>query len=186
MTKRIGLILLTGMPGSGKEEFVKLCEEHGIRVLRMGDFVRAEAARRGLGTSDAEIGGFAHHMREVEGQDCWARRTAAALDERLTLIDGLRGIAEFEHFKSRSEEGVTVVAIKASPEVRYKRLRSRGRSDSPKSFEEFEQRDLRESRWGLAEVIASADRSIDNESTLEDFQERAEAVLHDIIKGSKA
>jgi len=185
MRGRIKLILLTGMPGSGKEEFVKICAKRGIRVLRMGDFVRAEAAGKGLPTTDAEIGGFAHRMREENGYDYWAKRTAEALDDRLTLIDGLRGEDESNLFRERAKGGLIVVAVKASPRVRFQRLRSRGRDDAPKSFEEFEERDRRESRWGLADIIAGADFAIDNESTVEAFQKRAEAVLDEIIGRGK-
>jgi len=182
---RIVLILLTGMPGSGKEEFVNVCAKRGIRVLRMGDFVRAEAAGKGVPMTDGEIGGFAHRMREENGYDYWAKRTAEALDDRLTLIDGLRGRDEYDLFRERTKGGTVVVAIVASPEVRYQRLRSRGRSDAPKSFEEFEERNRRETRWGLADVIAGADFSIVNESTLEALQKRAEAVLNEIVERSK-
>lgn len=183
--ERIGLILLTGMPGSGKEEFVKVCAKRGIRVLRMGDFVRAEAAKTGLKMTDSEIGGLAQRMREQKGFDYWAKKTAEALDSRLTLIDGLRGRAEFHLFRSQTKAGMTVVAIHSSPKVRYQRLVARGRSDAPKSLEEFEERDIREMRWGLGEVIARADHVIVNESTIEEFQKKAEAVLDEIVKGSQ-
>lgn len=181
---RVNLILLTGMPGSGKEEFVNVCAKRGIRLLRMGDFVRAEAASRGVPNTDAEIGGFAHRMREENGYDYWAKMTAEALDDMLTLIDGLRGRDELDLFVKRAE-GVVVVAVEASPRVRYERLRSRGRSDAPGSFDEFQERDGREVRWGLDEVIKSADYRLENESTLEAFQKKAEAVLDEIVKRSK-
>lgn len=183
--EHIGLILLTGMPGSGKEEFVKICAKHGIKVLRMGDFVRAEAAAKGLPMTDSEVGGFAHRMREQNGYDYWAKRTAEALDDNLTLIDGLRGKDEFNLFRERVKKGMVVVAVQASQHTRYQRLKSRSRSDAPRSFEEFDERDQREMRWGLGDVIARADFVIVNESTVEAFQKRAEAVIDEIVKRSK-
>jgi dephospho-CoA kinase len=182
---RIVLVLLTGMPGSGKEEFVKMCADRGIRVLRMGDFVRAEAASKGLPMTDSEVGGFAHRMREEKGYDYWARRTAEALDDKLTLIDGLRGKDEFNLFHKRAKRGLLVVAVKASPHVRFQRLRARGRSDAPATFADFEERDRREKRWGLGEVIANANHVIENESTLEMFHKKAKVVIDDIVERSK-
>ena len=152
----------------------------------MGDFVRAEATKLGLSMTDAEIGGLAQRMREKFGFDYWAKKTSEALDGNLTLIDGLRGSAEYAYFKGNSKAPMLVVAVHTSPKVRYRRLVARGRSDAPKSYDEFEQRDTRELRWGLGEVIAKADRVIINESTLEQFHKGAEAVLDDIVKGSKA
>ena len=183
--ERIRLILLTGMPGSGKEEFVKICAKRNIRVLRMGDFVRAEAASKGLPMTDSDVGGYAHRMREEKGYNYWAKRTAEALDDKLALIDGLRGKDESDLFQKRVKRGVIVVAVKASPHLRFQRLRSRGRSDAPKTFAEFEERDRREKSWGLGEVIANADMVLVNESTLEEFQKMAEEVLDDIIERSK-
>ncbi|HUW43236.1 MAG TPA: AAA family ATPase [Thermoplasmata archaeon] len=182
----IGLILLTGMPGSGKEEFVKACLGRGIRVLRMGDFVRAEAKARGLDPTDENVGGLAQKMREEEGFDYWAKKTAEALDDRLTLVDGLRGRAEYLLFHKRAKCGIAIVAIHSSPNVRYQRLVARARSDAPKSPDEFEQRDVRELRWGLGDVIARADYMIVNETSLEDLKAQVEAVLNDIVEGNKA
>lgn len=182
---KIGLILLTGMPGCGKEEFVKVCMNRGIRVLRMGDFVRAEAKERGLELTDENVGGLAQKIREKEGFDYWAKKTADALDDRLTLIDGLRGRAEYLLFHKRATSSIAVVAIHASPVARYERLVARGRSDAPKTPDEFEQRDVRELRWGLGDVIARADYMMTNEGSLEEFKVRVEAVLDDIVKGNK-
>ena len=182
----IGLILLTGMPVSGKEEFVKVCIGRGIRVLRMGDFVRAEAKEMGLAPTDENVGGLAQKRREEEGFDYWAKKTAEALDDRLTLIDGLRGRAEYILFHKRAKSGIAVVAIHSSPNVRHQRLVDRGRSDAPKSPNEFEQRDVRELRWGLGDVIARADYVIVNETSLEDLRAQVEAVLDDIVEGNKA
>jgi dephospho-CoA kinase len=184
--QRVGLILLTGMPGSGKEEFVKVCIARGIRVVRMGDFVRAEAKERGLVLTDENVGGLAQKLREEEGFDYWAKRTADALDDRLTLVDGLRGRAEYVQFHKRAKSGIAVVAIHSSPNVRYERLVARGRSDAPKTVDEFDQRDVRELRWGLGDVIARADFMIVNETSLEDLRSQVEAVLDDIIKGNKS
>src|SRR3989304_820956 len=55
------------MPGCGKEELIRVAQELGFSVVRMGDTVREEAARRKLGTSDEVIGGFAHREREAHG-----------------------------------------------------------------------------------------------------------------------
>jgi len=176
-----GLILLTGMPGSGKEEFVKVCEERGIRILRMGDFVRAEVQSRGLPMTDENIGGLAHKMREEKGFDIWAKRTADALSGELTLIDGLRGRDEYNHFRERTEGGLVIIAIHASPSARFERLKNRGRSDAPATREEFDRRDERELRWGLGDVIARADYVIVNESSIEDFRARAGKALDEII-----
>jgi predicted ATPase len=61
------VIVLTGMPGAGKEEFVRVALEAGYGVLRMGDVVREEAGRRGTAMDDHGVGGFANLERQGHG-----------------------------------------------------------------------------------------------------------------------
>jgi len=173
------------MPGSGKEEFLKISMTKGIRVLRMGDFVRAETKSSGLELTDENVGNIAQKRREEHGFDYWAKKTAEALDNRLTLVDGVRGRVEVHLFRRHITTGIVVVAIHSSPITRYRHLVARGRNDSPKSMDEFEQRDIRELRWGLGDVIARADYMIINEGTLDDLKIAAEAVLNDIVRRNK-
>jgi len=174
-------ILVTGMPGSGKEEFIKRCIKRKIRVLRMGDLVREEASRSEIELTDEKVGTLAHRMREENGFDHWAKKTLEKIDDRLTVIDGVRGRAELELFKRELGNRAIVVAIHTSPAIRFERLRSRGRTDAPRSWEEFEARDQRELRWGLGDVISLADHMIVNESSIGNFRRKAEAVIDEIL-----
>lgn len=168
--------ILTGMPGAGKEEFVRVAQEVGFNVVRMGDVVRAEAKKRGMPGDDKSIGGFAHAEREAHGYDIWARRTLPFITEFPTIIDGCRGEAEVEVFRSSFAETM-IIAIHSSPHTRYQRLRERGRDDAPRNWNEFVERDFRELGWGLGNVIALADIMIVNEDTLSHFQEEVKRIL---------
>ena len=82
---KVNVILVTGMPGSGKEEFIRVCQNKRIRVIRMGDFVREETRRQGLDLTDENVGGVAQNMRERHGFDIWARRTIEAIGDEITV-----------------------------------------------------------------------------------------------------
>src|SRR3989442_11606471 len=84
------------MPGCGKEEFLKVAAEQGFTVIRMGDTVREEAARRGVGASDDAIGGVAHSPREEKGDGGWAGRTIPPDKGGRGVIDSLRRSKELE------------------------------------------------------------------------------------------
>lgn len=169
--------IVAGMPGAGKEEFVKVCHDLGLQVIRMGDVVRREAESRGISLDDQGVGGFAHSERQVHGYDVWARRTCPLVEHDPTIIDGCRGISELEVFKREFGEEVKVIAIHASPGTRYERLRARNREDAPKDMAEFCERDKRELGWGLSKVIVMADHMVVNEGTIEEFREKAREVL---------
>jgi len=179
--KNARVVLLTGMPGSGKDILVKACKNRGLRVLRMGDLVRSEAVERGLELTDENVGKLAHEMREKHGFDVWAKRILEKLENDMTVIDGVRGSDEIDLFKRELGDRAIVVAIHSSPETRFNRLVTRSREDAPGSREEFDERDWRELQWGLGNVISKADFMIVNESSLEELNSQAEAVLDEIL-----
>ena len=171
------VVCVTGMPGCGKEELVKIAQERGLAIVRMGDVVREEARRRGVKFSDETVGGMAHEERVKHGFGVWAGRTVPHVKQETTVIDGIRGREELEVFRREFGDRLVVVAIHASPRTRYARIRERGRGDDIVSWEEFLRRDDRELGWGLGEVIATADRMIVNEGSLEEMRARCREVL---------
>jgi dephospho-CoA kinase len=160
----VRVICLTGMPGCGKEEFVRVAEDRGLPIVRMGDVVREEAHRRGIKFSDETVGGMAHEERVRHGFGIWAERTVP-------------WIKDLEVFRRTFGEDLVVVAIHASPKTRYERIKKRSRGDDAVSWEEFLRRDERELGWGLAEVIATADHVIVNDGDLETMRARCREVL---------
>ncbi|HKZ62879.1 MAG TPA: AAA family ATPase [Thermoplasmata archaeon] len=171
------VICVTGMPGCGKEELLKVAAERGLAVVRMGDIVREEAHRRGLKFSDESVGGMAHEERVKHGFGVWAERTIPRIRDEVTVIDGIRGREELDVFRRAFGERLIVVAIHASPAIRHDRIRKRARGDDAVSWEEFLRRDDRELGWGLGEVIATADRMVVNEGGIEEMQQRCRDLL---------
>jgi len=162
--------VITGMPGAGKEEFVQVGLSRGYAVVRMGDVVRAEAAKHAMEKDDKGVGGFAHSERQIHGLDIWAKRCVPYVTEERTIIDGSRGSQELSVFRKTFGDDVQLVAIHSSPHSRYPRLQARNRADAPRSWEEFQERDLRELGWGLGNLIAMADVMLVNEGTLDEFK----------------
>lgn len=174
------VVVLTGMPGSGKEEFVQVARSLGYDVVRMGDVVREEAARRSVPTNDKGIGGFASSERQEHGYDIWAKRCLPHVRAERTIIDGSRGMDELEVFRKAFGDHVKLVALHTSPTPRFERLGSRDRADAPRTWEEFLERDRRELSWGLGSLIALADVMLVNESSLDEFKASARRVLEDL------
>ena len=149
------VVVVSGLPGAGKEELVKVMVENGFSVVRMGDVVRAHAESQGLGGDDLSIGSHATSERETMGKDIWAVRTIEVLPEGDSVIDGCRSKDELQYFRKHIDNLVTV-GITASAENRFQRLATRGRADAPKTLEEFKRREERELGWGLGEAIENA------------------------------
>lgn len=174
------IILVAGMPGSGKEELLSVARGMGLPFVRMGDLVREAYAEAGGESTGMTVGQFANSEREAHGKDIWARRAVERIDGNVFLVDGCRSMDEVRSYRSISDD-VVILGIYASPDDRYRRLVARGREDAPHDREEFSARDSREMGWGLDEVLAMADRMIPNDSDLESFRIRAAEVLGTMV-----
>ncbi len=179
------VIALVGMPGAGKEEFVRVAMEEGWEVVRMGDVVRDYVRSQGLPLTDDVVGKIATEEREKHGPDIWARRTLERIGgcERV-VIDGIRSVHEIKRFQEELGGDFLLVGIFASPRTRFERISRRGRADDVQTWEEFVRRDMRELSWGLGEAFATVDIMLVNEDTLEEFRERVRALLHSLMEGS--
>jgi len=171
------VVVLTGMPGAGKEEFVKVALREGYAIIRMGDVVRREAEKRQVAMDERGVGGFASAERQAHGAGIWALRCLPLVGDGAAVIDGSRSLMEMEVFRSHLGKNVRLVAIHTSPGGRFARLQSRGRYDAPRSWQEFQERDQRELGWGLGSLIALADVMLVNEGSLEEFWAKARGEL---------
>jgi len=156
-------ILVVGMPGSGKSVFSEAARELGIPAVSMGDVVRLEAAKRGLGQDAKTMAQLAKALREERGACAVAELALEhAPSAPVVVVEGVRSLEEVEFFR-RAFEKVLVVAIHSSPRTRFNRLVARRREDDPRGWEEFVERDRRELAMGIGEVIALADYVLVNE-----------------------
>lgn len=173
---------LAGMPGSGKSVVVSVAKEMTYGVVVMGDVVREEAANRGLEPSSENLGKIMLELRLKEGEKVIAKRCIPkiiSINENKVIVDGVRSLSEVEEFK-RHFPSFTLIAIHSSPEIRFKRLYHRQRSDDPKNWEIFHERDMRELSVGLGETIAMAEYLIVNEENLDVVKGKVRAVLRKV------
>lgn len=177
------LILITGMPGSGKTTVAKMMGEKGFPVVSMGDAVREEAEARGIGKSIFEMSRFMVELRKELGENAVAMLVEKKIEKTggsIIIVDGVRSLKEVEYFKSRGYS-VTKVGVLSPTGVRYRRLSKRNRSDDSKIFEDLEKRDMIEISVGIGEVIALSDVYILNESSLEDLRKNTLKKLREIL-----
>ncbi len=177
------IIFTTGLPGSGKGVFAEVANEMGIPVIVMGDAVRREARKRGLEISPKNLRELAKKLREEEGPLAIAKRVENEVLESLkencvVLIDGARSVDEVNYFKKHGE--VIIIAIEAPPEVRFERIRRRGRADDSMKLADLIERDKVELEIGLGKLIENADIIILNVGSLESYKEKVRRLLQEI------
>lgn len=178
------VIVLSGMPGAGKEVFAQTAIDGGYDVIRMGDVVRKHALDSGLGMDDLSVGSYANTERELHGKEIWAIRTLEVASGENIVIDGCRSKDELAYFKTHIDE-ITTIGIDAPYKTRFERLVSRGREDDPKVIDEFERRERRETGWGLKEAVDSAQIKLINDSDIDTFRNICRQTLNEVKKTEK-
>lgn len=178
------VVAIAGMPGSGKAVFRKTLQKMGYPVVIMGDEVREEAKRNNLESTPENLGTLMLNLRKTEGPAAVAKRCIPKLKkatERIVGVDGIRSLPEVDEFKKHFPNFI-LIAIHASPKKRYQRLFRRRRSDDPQNWDAFMERDMRELRVGMGDVIATADHMIVNEGTFAQLKTRIRKVLKEILE----
>jgi len=173
------VIGVAGMPGAGKAAIAKIAKEKGYSVVVMGDEIREETKRRGFEPTSDNVGKIMLKLREEEGPGVVAKKCVPKIANANTdtvLVDGIRSLHEVYELEKNFPKFL-LVAVHSSPETRFKRLFLRKRSDDPKGWKVFLERDLREISVGQGSVIAMADYMIVNEGTLEENKAKIREVL---------
>ena len=170
-----------GLPGSGNGEAAAVAREAGVPVVTMGDVIREACRDRGLDPTERH-GEVAKTLREENGEAAIAERSLPlirdALEESDTvLVDGLRSPAEVARFEAAFGDDFVVVGIEAPFETRVERLADRGRDASDADREALRAREERERGFGMDEVMADADVTVDNAGSLDGFRARVRDLL---------
>jgi len=173
-----------GLPGSGKGEFATVAREAGVPVVTMGDVIREACRDRGLDPA-THHGEVAKDLRAEGGPGAVADRSLPLVEDALeesavVLVDGLRSPAEVDRFEAAFGEEFVLVSVEAPFELRRERVESRGRdADADAGGETLRERDERERGFGVDEVMARADVTVENTETLAAYRRRVREILRD-------
>ena len=170
------LIGLTGTNGAGKGEVAAYFVRKGFAYHSLSDVIRRELQDRGQAATRDNLIRTGNALRAAEGADVLARRVMAAVTGR-SVIDSIRNPEEIAFF--RRQEGFILLAVDAPVEVRYARVRGRGRDESARTLAEFiakENEEMEGSPTGqrLRRCLELADVLILNDGTLESLQHKLE------------
>jgi dephospho-CoA kinase len=179
MNKEKLVIGLTGMPGSGKSLVVNAAKLFGYDIVTMGDVIREETAKRGLTLNPANVGRVMLELRAVNGDRVIAQKCIPKIEKEPNpkiIVDGLRSYVEADAFRKHFLN-FKLVTVHSAPQTRFQRLSTRGRSDDPKTWEVFEERDMRELSVGIGHAIALSEYVIINDGNKEELDAKVEQVL---------
>jgi dephospho-CoA kinase len=157
------------MPGAGKSTIAEGLKPKGYDIVNMGNAVREEAKKRNLESTSSNLGKLMLELREKNGPGAIAELIKPQIESstaNVILIDGVRSNDEIQVL--RKFGNVKLLAIHASTDTRFDFLQKRGRSDDPKTKDNFDERDDRELGVGISNPIALSDDAISNTGLTKD------------------
>ena len=151
------LIAIVGMTGCGKSTVSHLLVDKGYSRIRFGDITEERIKERGGEVSVETERIEREKIRKEHGMHAYAKlnlpRIIRALEEGDVVIDGLYSWEEYQFLKEKFPR-LLVLAVYASPELRYERLV--GRDVRALTKEQAKERDIKE----IENLISSNQRYV--------------------------
>ena len=174
------VVAVVGMAGAGKSEAARLFEENGFIKIRFGDVTDEEVRKQGLELNEENERRVRELLRERYGMAAYAilnlSRIDFALKKSPVVIDGLYSWEEYTSLKNYYGKNFYVVAVWASPKIRYARLVAR--AERRLTLEEAAGRDKAEiEKLNKSGPIAIADFTILNESSLKNLEKEVKKTI---------
>lgn len=178
MSTKRRLLLITGMAGSGKTTLANMLRDRDYTVLTMGDVIRHEVRMRNQPPTPENLGKMAENIRKTGGDAAVAKKCIPLIIGAPTnkvALDGVRSLDEVYTFEEAFD--TILIAVHASPDTRYQRLKNRGRSDDPNNKHLFRKRDQRELSFGMGNAIALSNYILVNDNGVESLEKEIDKLL---------
>ncbi|MDD4663039.1 MAG: AAA family ATPase [Caldisericia bacterium] len=185
------LYCIAGMCGAGKSVVSDFFIRHGFEYLRFGQITMDELKKRNLPINEENERLIREELRATYGMGAFAllniEKIELLLKNNNVVADGLYSFAEYKILKEKMGRLCKVIAVYASPTLRYARLAERKLDPSdtagrnrPLSPEESKSRDYREiEKSDKGGPIAMADYTIINTRDLPYLYSQLEEILHE-------
>jgi dCMP deaminase len=174
---------LAGRNGAGKGEVVRFLEARSFSAYSLSDVIREDLRARGLEETRERMIEAGNAIRARHGPGGLAVRLLERIaPDRNAVVDSIRHPAEVDVLRQRSAS-FRLIWVDAPEDVRFARVRERGRGGDPASLEELRRLEARElgsddpSAQQLLAVRELADFTVTNDGSLDQLHERVQEVL---------
>ena len=181
------IIGLTGRNGSGKGEAVKFLQHKSFYPYSLSDVIREEVRVRGMEITRERLIEVGTELRSQGGTGVLAERVLDKIEaDKNYVIDSFRHPDEVKAFRLRPD--FRLLLVDATSEVRFQRVRDRGRERDATTVEEFMELESREEAtvdWHGQQLVAVeeiADFTISNNGSLGQLQDQLSDLLKRLIR----
>ncbi|MEM4389163.1 MAG: deaminase [Candidatus Micrarchaeia archaeon] len=179
------IIGLTGENCAGKGTVAAYLAKKSFHYYSLSDVIREELVSEGKEVTRENLIKKGNELRKKYGEGILAEKIAMRLEPgRNYVIDSIRHPKEVAVFKKMKD--FILVHVTALPEIRFERMRARGREGDPKTLEAFLRLEEQEAKskdgsgQQLLRTIKMADRKIENNSTFEHLYDAVDTLLAEV------
>jgi dephospho-CoA kinase len=182
------VVMVAGLPGSGKTAVSDYLARNGFFKIVMGDVVRRRVLEKGVSISKDTMMMEAKMIRRELGPAGVAILLVDYIRRNNIkpplVIDGLRSIHEVEVIVKNVPGCHVLVYVHSSPSTRFKRLLARRREGDPSSWDDFLSRDKEEIMFGLPLLAAISNYILINEGPIEKLYMQTKELLEEQVECS--
>ena len=178
------IIAILGLPGSGKTEVINyLIKKFGWPKVYFGGVTFDEMKKRSLEINEKNERFVREDLRKNFGRTYYAEKIVEKIKalpaDTNVLVESLYMWEEYLTLKKEFGEELIMIAVCASPKIRYERLAKR--PERPLTFEEVSSRDHSQiENLNQGGPIAMADYTIDNSASLNEFFSQVDKIIEKI------
>lgn len=178
------VLALVGLPGAGKDVAAQYFSKKGLPIVRLGDATDEVIKEKKLPFTNEVEKQVREELRKKNGMDVYIKLNEVKIHKLLeqypvVIVNGMRSWEE--NLRAiKVFERVFVVSIVADKKIRYRRIKNRKTRTQVRG----EDRDLQETLGlNMGPTIALADKTLINNGSLSDFEDKLEEVYRQVYYG---
>ena len=171
-----------GLPCAGKGTAIDyLVKKHHFFYSSTSDEIREELKKRNIEITRENLQNLSGQLKGENGPDFWARKAwkkVVTSGSEKAVVDSIRAVPEVAFLKK--QKNFYLIAVNASPEVRFQRMRGRNREGDPQVWEDFvkmEEKDKTGGGRNIDACLQMADFTVENNGTIDVIGEQLEDIL---------
>ncbi|MDD4106393.1 MAG: AAA family ATPase [Candidatus Shapirobacteria bacterium] len=185
------IVCISGMCGAGKSVVSDFFVKNGFQYIRFGQLTIEELKKRNLEVNETNERTVREDLRKTYGMAAYAILNLPKFDQLMktgnVIADGLYSWEEYKILKNHYNDDLVVVAVYASPKIRYERLEKRNIDggvdfrNRPLTREDAKSRDYSElEKLNKGGPIAMADFTIVNDKDINFLNQQIEEIYGQI------
>ena len=181
------IIGLTGRNAAGKGTVANLLKERSFAYHSLSDTLRSELRKRGVEESRDELIKIGNELRSSGGSGILADMMIEnVITSANHIVDSIRNPFEADSLNRKyPNHEFYLISVDADPEIRFQRLKMRGRIGDSSTWEQFLHQEALEesddpSKQQLLLTMKKADFSLDNSGTIEQLENQIDKMFEEL------